>query len=139
MSTGPPSGCGVLIGGSQVRAVISRATVYAPVRLPFRQPDLYVSDRCPISAPDNCRHVYSHTRNVYPMSGDTLKSIDRETYAEGARMLAGLKSRKQHDAYLAQVEARLAAIGASWLDLLSLPRDEQRPGEDQRPMAVGED
>ena len=47
------------------------------------------------------------------MSGDTLKSIDRETYAEGARMLAGLKSRKQHDAYLAQVEARLASIGAS--------------------------
>jgi hypothetical protein len=73
------------------------------------------------------------------MSGDTLESIDRETYAEGARMLAGLKSRKQHDAYLAQVEARLAAIGASWLDLLSLPRDEQRPGESRRPMAVGED
>lgn len=53
-------------------------------------------------------------------------------------MLAGLKSRKQHDAYLAQVEARLAAIGATWLDLLSLHR-EQRPGEDRRPLAVGQD
>jgi hypothetical protein len=72
------------------------------------------------------------------MSGDTLESIDRETFAEGARMLAGLKSRKQHDAYLAQVEARLAAIGATWLDLLSLHR-EQRPGEDRRPLAVGQD
>lgn len=72
------------------------------------------------------------------MSGDTLESIDRETFAEGARMLAGLKSRKQHDAYLAQVEARLAAIGASWLDLLSLAGDEGRSGQGRRPVAVGE-
>lgn len=73
------------------------------------------------------------------MSGDTLESLSRETYAEGARMLAGLKSRKEHDAYLAQVEQRLAAIGATWNDLLSLPRDEQRTGEDRRPLASGQD
>lgn len=73
------------------------------------------------------------------MSGDTLESLDRETFAEGARMLAGLKSRRQHDAYLAQVEARLAALGCTWLDLLTWACDKQRPGAYRRPLASGED
>jgi hypothetical protein len=70
--------------------------------------------------------------------GDTLESLDRETSAEGAKLLAGRKSRKDHDAYMEQVEARLAAIGATWLDLLTLPRDEQRSGQGRRPVAVGQ-
>lgn len=72
-------------------------------------------------------------------SGDSLEAISRETAVEGARMLAGQKSRRDHDAYLAQVEARLAALGYTWMDLLSLERDEERPGEDRRPLASGED
>lgn len=54
-------------------------------------------------------------------------------------MLAGLKSRKAHDAYLAQVEARLAALGYTWLDLLSLECGEGESGEGGRPLASGED
>ena len=73
------------------------------------------------------------------MSGDSLEAISRETAAEGARMLAGLKSRKAHDAYLGQVEARLAALGYTWLDLLSLERGEGESGEGGRPLASGED
>ena len=73
------------------------------------------------------------------MSGDSLEAISRETAVEGARMLAGLKSRKAHDAYLVQVEARLAALGLTWMDLLTLGRDEGRSGEGGRPLASGED
>jgi hypothetical protein len=70
--------------------------------------------------------------------GDTLEKLDRETYAEGARMLARQKSRKEHDAYIEQVTARLAAIGASWLDLIALGRDKQRSGAGRRALASGE-
>ena len=54
-------------------------------------------------------------------------------------MLAREKSRRAHDAFLAQVDARLAALGASWSDLLGWSDDEDRPGAGGGQVASGQD
>jgi hypothetical protein len=72
-------------------------------------------------------------------SGDSLERLRREVDYEGARMLAREKSRRSHDAFLAQVDARLAALGASWSDLLGWSDDEDRPGAGGGQVASGQD
>ena len=58
--------------------------------------------------------------NAGDMQKDTLKRLDLETMFEGDRMLTGQKSRNQHNTYILQIEKRLAAIGATWMDLIAL-------------------
>lgn len=54
------------------------------------------------------------------MSGDSLERIDHELTIEGARMLAREKTRQEHTDFLRQIDARLAALGHTWDDLVSL-------------------